>query len=462
MNELQRTQQPGALFHKKAPLAVLPFAVCFSLFSAPLSAQNNSNQANQSAIESALDRAAVALSQEQNLKPETVAALQALVNALRNERAQPATPPTATTPATTSSTTAAATAKLPGRFKMSGDVRLRHESSFGLDSQPSRHRERVRFRVGGTYQVSDQVTAGVRLSTGQRTDANSPHVTLGEVFHRMEASFDRLYLSYKPKGVPGLTATAGKFQHPFFVNPVYGELVWDADVQPEGVVFNYTKAGKGAIERMDFTVGEYLLLEQAVQDSRSFVAQAALHAKMGKKWKPSLALGYYRYGDLTPAGAGAILAENSGNATVGAGPTLDFASRFNILNSILAMRYDKGKKPLVFSAEYIKNLKAGIPQDTGYALGAALGSARKRGDWRYYYQWQNIGQDAVLSVVSQDDFLLQTNHRSHLLGTNYQVRDNIGFHLWALVSQRDRLGATPTTDSSKHQWRLRFDTNVTF
>jgi hypothetical protein len=450
MNKSQRTQQPGALLHKKAPLAVLPFAVCFSLFSAPLSAQNNSNQ---SAIESALDRAAVALSQEQNLKPETVAALQALVNALRNERA--AAKPPETKPAT-------AVIKPPSRFKMSGDVRLRHESSFGLDSQPSRHRERVRFRVGGTYQVSDQVTAGVRLSTGQRTDANSPHVTLGEVFHRMEASFDRLYLSYRPKGVPGLTATAGKFQHPFFVNPVYGELVWDADVQPEGVMFNYSKAGKGAIERMDFSVGEYLLLEQPVQDSRSFVAQAALHAKMGKKWKPSLALGYYRYGDLTPAGAGAILGENSGNATVGAGPTLDFASRFNILNSILAMRYDKGKKPLVFSAEYIKNLKAGIPQDTGYAFGAALGSARKRGDWRYYYQWQNIGQDAVLSVVSQDDFLLQTNHRSHLLGTNYQVRDNIGFHLWGLVSQRDRLGATPTTDSSKHQWRLRFDTNVTF
>lgn len=456
MNKSQRTQQPGARLNKKAPLAVLPFAVCFSILSAPVSAQNNSNQStNQSAIESALDRAAVALSQEQNLKPETVAALQALVNALRNERAAK--------PTTTPTTTPAATVKLPSRFKMSGDVRLRHESSFGLDSQPTRHRERVRFRVGGTYQVSDQVTAGVRLSTGLRTDANSPHVTLGEVFHRMEASFDRLYLSYKPKRVPGLTATAGKFQHPFFVNPVYGELVWDADVQPEGVVFNYTKPGKGAIERMDFTVGEYLLLEQPVQDSRSFVAQAALHAKMGKKWKPSLALGYYRYGDLTPAGAGAILAENSGNATVGAGPTLDFASRFNIVNSILALRRERGsKKPLVFSAEYIKNLKAGIPQDTGYAVGAALGSNRKKGDWRHYYQWQNIGQDAVLSVVSQDDFLLQTNHRSHLLGTNYQIRDNIGFHLWALVSQRDRLGATPTTDSSKHQWRLRFDTNVTF
>lgn len=447
------------------PLAALSLsAICL-----PVIAQNGTPTES----EKALERAEKALAQEPGLAPETKAALQDLLRVLRTERGQGAPKPgTGTgaatgTGATTGLATGATPTATPGAsagfpFKVSGDFRLRHESSFNLDDQPSRHRERARFRIGGTYQVSDELMLGTRLSTGNRLDANSPHVTLGEVFHRFEVGLDRAFLSYKPKGVPGLTATAGKFAHPFWMNPVYGELVWDADVQPEGVALNYSRKGKGAIDRWDFTLGEYLLLEQPVSDARSFVAQAAVHGKMGKNWKPSVALGYYRHGDLTPSNGQAIVGENSGNATTGAGPTLDFASRFEILNSIAALRYDGGKYPLVFSGEYIKNLKANIPQDDGWSVGAALGSARKKGDWRAYYQWQKVGQDSVLSVVSQDDFLFQTNHRSHLIGANYQVRDNLGLHLWGLASARDRTFAGPTTDSGKTQWRLRFDTNLAF
>ncbi len=426
----------------------------FGLF-ASLSALNRPALA-QTATEKALQRAEAALAQEQALAPETKAALQELLGALRSERAK--------APAASAAEPKAAPSASPSanRLKLSSDFRLRHESSFKLDDQPSRTRERLRFRVGGTYQVTDQVTFGARLATGSRTDANSPHVTLGDVFHKQEFNLDRAFLAYKPNGVPGLTATGGKFAHPFWTNPVYGDLVWDSDVQPEGAALTYSRKGTGAIEKWDLAIGEYLSLEQAQSDARSFVVQAAVHAKMGNHWKPSLAVGYYHHGNLTPDGAQAIVNENSGNATVGAGPNLAFASRFSIINPIAALRYEGGKHPIVLSAEYIKNLKAGIPQDQGWAIGAAIGAARKKGDWRTYYQWQKVEQDAVLSVLSQDDFLLQTNHRSHLLGANYQVRDNLGFHLWALASQRDRTTPGLTTDSSKLQWRLRFDTNVAF
>jgi hypothetical protein len=386
--------------------------------------------------------------------------LQELLRVLRDERAK-ATDTRVVEPVVEPKAPPAA-APGPKRLSIAGDFRLRQESSFKLDDQPGRHRQRVRFRLGATYQVTDEVLAGVRLVTGSRLDANSPHVTLGEEFHKLEASLDRVFLSYKPKAVSGLTATAGKFGHPFWTNPVYSDLVWDADVQPEGVALTYSRKGSGALERWDLTVGEYVLLEQALSDARSFVAQAAVHAKLGKNWKPSVAVGYYHYGDLTPDGAQGIVNENSGNATVGAGPTLDFASRFAILNPIVALRYEGGKYPIVLSGEYIKNLKAGIEQDQGWAVGIAIGSARKKGDWRAYYQWQTVEQDAVLSLISQDDFLFQTNHRSHLLGANYQWRDNIGFHLWALVSQRDKTFPGLTTDSDKRQWRLRLDTNVSF
>jgi hypothetical protein len=460
------------------PLSLHPSLHLFGLKLAVIAALGFPSFAQDSApastdSEKALERVENALNLEQALSTETKEALRDLLRSLRAECAggassvagTPAIPgtPSASTPPAVPSTAAPGTPKpAASRFKVSGDFRLRQESSFKLDDQPSRSRQRARFRVGATYQATDEVTAGVRLVTGARTDAQSPHVTLGEVFHKFESNLDRVFLNYKPKGVPGLSLTGGKFAHTFWQNPVYGELVWDADVQPEGISLNYSRPGSGAIERYDFTAGEYVLLEQARSDSRAFVAQASVHGKIGQNLKPSLALGYYRYGDLAPNGSQAVVSESSGNATVGAGANLNFASRFSILNPIAALRFEGGRQPIVLSAEYIKNLRANINDDQGWAVGAAIGAARKRGDWRAYYQLQKVEQDAVLSVVSQDDFLFSTNHRSHLLGANYMVRDNLGFNLWTLASRRDRTGTTPTTDSDKLQWRLRLDANLAF
>ena len=115
---------------------------------------------------------------------------------------------------------------------------------------------------------------------------------------------------------------------------------------------------------------------------------------------------------------------------------------------------------MTFAGEYIKNTRADIDADEGWALGLSLGSAAKKGDWRTYYQWQVIEQDAVFSAFAQDDFLFSTNHRSHLFGVNYQLTDKIGLHLWGLVSARDKTFNTPTTDSDSDQWRVRLDLNV--
>ncbi|MBI2821573.1 MAG: putative porin, partial [Acidobacteria bacterium] len=108
------------------------------------------------------------------------------------------------------------------------------------------------------------------------------------------------------------------------------------------------------------------------------------------------------------------------------------------------------------------NLRARIPQDEGWAVGVALGKAQNRGDWRFYYQWQVIEQDAVFSPFSQDDFLFQTNHRSHLLGINNQLTEKVGLHLLGLGSARDKTSPGPTTDSDQIQWRVRLQVNVRF
>ena len=148
--------------------------------------------------------------------------------------------------------------------------------------------------------------------------------------------------------------------------------------------------------------------------------------------------------------------------TNGNGLPDEFLSDFNIVDAILAASTPVAGRPLVLSAEYMHNFGADIDRDQGWVFGAAYGSARRQGDTRIYYQWQVIEQDAVFSPFVQDDFILATNHRSHLFGIQYQLTDNIGAHLWNLISSRDHRGDTATTDSDSPQWRVRFELNVKF
>lgn len=459
-------------------------AAVLLLFASPLSVVFGQDQ-KPSAVENALERLEKALQHEQGLAPETKDAIQNLVGALRAERAQaaqarqqvPAKPPEVSKGLIAEVVDEYLTARPPTREKMAwekvldrlalyGDLRLRHESDFELDDRRDRHRQRVRLRLGANYQLTDEILLGARITTGNPADPNSPHVTLGNVFHSFDISLDRAFLTYQPEWIIGARLTAGKFSHPFYQNPVYGELVWDADVQPEGIVGGYTLSDVGLLERLDLAVGEYTLLEQAtVDDAFASVFQISGRLRLADHLKGNLAVGYYLYSDATPDGSLTILGDNAGNATVdknGDGQADDFRSRFGILNPIVGFTYDGRKFPLMFSGEYILNTRAHGDRDQGWAVGAALGRAEKQGDWRLYYQWQVVEQDAVFSPFSQDDFLFQTNHHSHIFGINYQWRDNIGLHLWGLVSQRDKTFSGAATDSDQTQWRLRSDLNIRF
>ena len=181
------------------------------------------------------------------------------------------------------------------------------------------------------------------------------------------------------------------------------------------------------------------MLEQGgADDAYATVLQGAAHIRLTESLRAHIALGYYTYSDATPDGSTVILLrDNAGNKAIARnldGKLDDFVSDFGILNPIIALTYDGWKYPLTFSAEYIKNIRAKNEENKGWAVGAALGKTKVRGDWLAYYQWQVVEQDAVLSPVSQDAFLFGTNHRIHHFGGKYQPSDRHQLPLWGLVS----------------------------
>ncbi len=453
-------------------------AAMFLLFWWPVSLTSAQAPEPPPSVEETLERLDVALQQEQNLSQQTKDALRDLVRALRAERAQAAKvkqEPAPAAPTLSKGEIAKAvdeylTARPPVRKKtvweealerltFYGDLRLRHESDVGVDHKSTRNRERLRFRLGFNYQLNDEILLGARLITGDPDDPKSPHVTFGDVFDSFDISLDRAFLTYRPQRLEGAWVTVGKFGHPFYQNPVYGELLWDADIQPEGVAAGYTLRNLKVLDRLDIVVGEYLVLQQSDLDEASaFVFQLSGHKRLSADLDFSSAVGWYRYTSLNPDHDPSVILENRGNAVAGD----EFLSKFSIVNPIVALTYAGLPAPLTLSAEHIINTRADRGDGTGWAAGLAYGRPEKAKDWRIYYQYHDIERDAVLSALAQDDFTLATNSRGHVFGLQYQITGKIGLHAWGLMSERRSPSSFFSSDAGDDQWRFRLDLNIKF
>jgi hypothetical protein len=161
------------------------------------------------------------------------------------------------------------------RFKLSGDIRLREQSSLmasdnidnlltpyylnyqainnannasgaptrtnlgqnaSLNTKKDQNLARERFRLGIDAAVTDGVDAGIRLSSGNTPNPVSTNQTLGNTGARYEFTIDRAFLRYNAVDdhkYNWLTLMGGRTPNPFFT--AGSELVWDEDLSFEGL-----------------------------------------------------------------------------------------------------------------------------------------------------------------------------------------------------------------------------------
>ena len=121
------------------------------------------------------------------------------------------------------------------KLKLYGDVRFRVEADRNSNKntidikRADRDRLRYRARFGFNYKL-DNYEFGVRLTSGNPANQQSPHTTLGNGFDSHQFSLDKAYIKVKSNN--GLWAWVGKNTMPFWGQ---NELLWDGDVNPEGV-----------------------------------------------------------------------------------------------------------------------------------------------------------------------------------------------------------------------------------
>jgi len=349
-------------------------------------------------------------------------------------------------------TGAASQSALASRLNVAGDMRVRAQADRSNSHAPDRYSAQVRGRLGATYAVSDLVSVGGRLVTGDFNDPNSTDVQLSGFDNKFAVSLD---LAYAKLDFGNVQFYGGKLPQPF----VRTELVWDGDVTPQGISANYKLplAGGGAIKAN----GLYFVIDEQAggPDSTMAGGQLVYESPLLGAWKFDTAAGYYHYSLGSTAGADA-----GDYRTNLRKPDGTYLSQFQLGDLIVGATYNGfGERwPLRFVGDYVHNFGAATSADTGYGVDLLLGRASKAGDWRVGYGYAVAQTDAVFAAFSQDNTSIATNYRQHLLSADYVIAPGTSINAtWAHYKPYSALDAG-SIDPSDWLDRFRLALLVTF
>jgi len=171
---------------------------------------------------------------------------------------------------------------LVGRFRFSGDVRVRGESYF-QKGVPDNNLARIRVRFGLDGQLNQDFIAGFALATGALGNPTSTNETLTNVFDRKTIALDRGFITFNPIAHRWLSLTGGKFAYSWQRTSV----TFDPDLNPEGFNQKASFDLSGPIQNVTVQ-GIELLYNQAngkpgvpSQDSYAIGGQASARVQFG-------------------------------------------------------------------------------------------------------------------------------------------------------------------------------------
>jgi hypothetical protein len=311
-----------------------------------------------------------------------------------------------------------------------GDARVRAEFN-DTEGDTDRHRMRMRLRTGARFQASETLMLNVRLVTGDADKPGSTNQDAGDGFHSFPVSLDRLHFDWAMS--EHVNMLAGKFANPIFRNPVYGGLVWDSDVSPEGLSFI------SEYDDFNFSFGQYAVSESSTSED-AWMSVASIDSSANDF---TFGASYSFYGDMN--GKGIVSSDNRNNALSSADAYLDAVVSYKLDN-------------FTFAAEMIENLRA---DDSVDASGLALGVLFKAesGD-KFYIQHQSVDQDAVFTGFSQNDTLdYASNYEGQVFGYKTKFENGMDLHAWGMaVAPSD----TALAGSDETEYRFRIDFSLNF
>lgn len=343
--------------------------------------------------------------------------------------------------ATLFSAPAAAQETWTDRISLKGDLRLRYE---GIDNDIQERRERSRYRV--RLGLSADVYEDVKLIFSLATGSNNPtsrNVTFGDSFTSDEFGLELAYVDWSIND--DLTFYGGKMKNPLY-RAGGAPLIYDGDLNPEGFSLKYDN------ERFFASANMFLVDERAVgDDSQFYAAQAGMKFGLGDAGKLTAGVGYFGYTN-TVGNEPFFIPFPFGN-------TIDINGNYvyDYRNTEIFGTYDASvaDMPLQVFAQYTVNNEVSI-EDTAYAIGAKIGSAKAKGTWQFAYTYMDIEADSVIGAFNDSDFGGGgTDASGHSLKGKYMIRDRIGLGASLFLNEVDEFQGTKR-DYSRFQLDVEF------
>ena len=274
---------------------------------------------------------------------------------------------------------------------------MREEPTFGglADKSQVQNRLRYRLRFNADARLNSDFSSGFTLSSGNLNNPISTNQTADQFFTRKPIAIDRAEVTYTPHYFKALAISAGKFLPPWVSN----ELVWDKDLNPEGVTeslaFNFASPGLKKVKLVGFELpfAQFKLNETAPAVNKSTASSVVYGGQLQTTWQLTRRIsleGYTAFYNFINADtiANALVAPtanfsstdsssplqgflplNSGGSlntivkitnSAGAITSAQFASKFAVLDTIarLNIQTSSDRWPILFMGDFAQNTRA--------------------------------------------------------------------------------------------------------
>lgn len=344
------------------------------------------------------------------------------------------------------------------KISLYGDFRFRYEQIDGRNTN-QRDRMRIRARLGLKGKIDEEWKFDLRLASGS-SDPTSSNQDLDGGFDSKNFWLDRAFLTYQPKGIEGLSVLAGKMSNPFY-NVGGNQLMWDGDLNPEGVAVKY--AGSFSETLAFFVNGGGMWVEERSSDADTSLwgVQGGLTHTFENKNTLTGGAGYFKYGNIEGERA---IGSFKGNSFVdidpGVGTDNRYLYNYELVELFAEYTMTAWEKPLAFYGDYVVNTASGVQDDTGWLVGTTFNKASAPGTWQVGYEYRDIEADATLGQFNDSDFIGGgTDGKGHKFSFKYALAKNVAAGTTYFLNRRDADGDGKRDDKYS---RLQFDVELKF
>ena len=345
------------------------------------------------------------------------------------------------------------------KTEFKGDVRVRHENVKidGESDGKNKDRQRIRARLGAYTQINPQVNTGIRIATGGGDDARSTNQDLDNYFDKKQLWLDQAYIDYHPTAVKDLHLIGGKMPQPWVST---GDVIWDSDINPEGVAATYKhNLGNSGVE-MFGSAGYYTLKDNVDGEGVQFRNDLSLYAgQLGARFAPTDSLkvtlggSVYSYNNDKDSACPTTGTKTTPCALAVNGNSTD---EFRLYEGFGQVDIANLPVPLSLYGQYVHNAATDSDQDNAWLVGFKS----KLNAFSLDYNYRDIQRNAVVGAFTDSDFANgTTGSRGHKVKVGYEIDKNFGVGVTYFLTKADY---ATTTQKDANANTLQLDVEAKF